>query len=166
MNKKAVSPLIATVLLIAFAVALGAVVMNGGRTYVEDTADKARVTSDTKVTCSMDIRMEYLTLNGVKQICYNESQDMISFTVVNTGTMKIEKLQAKVYGSKSIYVNSSLDNSSISASYPLKTNITYDFDNYGDIQKVSLTPAIKVSGLNDPVLCADNSLDQEDIREC
>jgi len=34
-NKKAVSPLVATVILIGFAVTLGAVIMNLGRNYVE-----------------------------------------------------------------------------------------------------------------------------------
>ncbi len=166
LKKKGVSPLIATVLLIAFAVALGAVVMNWGRTYVEETADKAKQTSDTKVSCSMDIAMKYVTINGDKQLCYNETENYIQFTLLNTGTKNIELLQAIIIGADSIYVNSSLDNSSILASHPLKTNITYDFDTYGSIQKISLTPAIKVEGKIEPVLCADNSLDQEDISVC
>jgi len=55
LNKKAVSPLIATVLLIAFAVALGAVVMNWGRSYVETTAEYAERGSDIQILCSRDI---------------------------------------------------------------------------------------------------------------
>lgn len=35
MNKKAVSPLVATILLIVFALALGTVVMNWGKVYIE-----------------------------------------------------------------------------------------------------------------------------------
>ena len=54
LNKKAVSPLIATVLLIAFAVALGAVVMNWGRSYVETTAKYAEEKSDIQILCSRD----------------------------------------------------------------------------------------------------------------
>lgn len=166
MNKKGVSPLIATVLLIAFAVALGAVVMNWGRTYVEDTAEKARTTSDTKVSCSMDINMKYVMFNGQKQICYNTTDNIIKFTLLNSGSKKIESIQAIVIGSKSIYINNSLRNSTILPSYPYKSNLTYDFDTYGDINKFSLTPAIKVEGKNDAIPCSDNSLEIEDIRAC
>ena len=50
-SKKAVSPLIATIILIAFAVALGAVVMNIGKGYVEDIPEPAG--KDTAaITCS------------------------------------------------------------------------------------------------------------------
>ena len=166
MKKKAVSPLIATVLLIAFAVALGAVVMNWGRSYVEETAEKARTTSDTKVSCSMDVNMKFVVYNGKKRICYNETDDIIKFTLENTGSKNIESIQAKVYGANSIYINDSLKNSSMKPSYPLKSNISYDFTEYGDIQKVSLTQAIKVPGKIESVLCADNALEVEDMSVC
>jgi len=165
-SKKGVSPLIATVLLIAFAVALGAVVMNWGRTYVEDTASKAKETSDTKISCSMDINMKYVQINGIQEICYNTTNNIVKFTILNTGTMKIEKLQAMVFGNKSIYVNNSLHNSSIDPSHPYRGNMSYVFASHGSIQKFSLTPAIKVPGKIDPIFCAENSLDIEDIRIC
>jgi len=166
LKKKGVSPLIATVLLIAFAVALGAVVMNWGRTYVEETADKAKQTSDTKVSCSMDVGMKYVTINGAKQLCYNTTDDRVQFTLINSGTKKIESIQVMIIGESSIFINSSLSNSSIEPSHPLKTNVTYVFDTFGDIQKVSITPAIKVEGKIDPILCADNSLDVDELSAC
>jgi flagellin-like protein len=165
LKKKAVSPLIATVLLIAFAVALGAVVMNWGRTYVEETAEKAQKTSNTKVSCSMDVNLKYVTLNGRKQICYNESEDVIRFTLQNSGSKTIEGIDVQVIGAEDFYITT-ISNSSIRSSFLLKTNITYDFTTYGDIQKVSLIPKISVEGENDPVPCSDNSLDEEDIATC
>jgi FlaG/FlaF family flagellin (archaellin) len=56
--------LIATVLLIAFAVALGAVVMNWGRSYVEDTALNAQRTSQSKVDCSLGVSIEIKQISG------------------------------------------------------------------------------------------------------
>ena len=63
-SNKAVSPLIATVLLIAFAVALGAVVMNWGRGYVEDTANIARERSDTEVKCASDVDVSIVEIDN------------------------------------------------------------------------------------------------------
>ena len=55
MYKKAVSPLIATVLLIAFAVALGAIVMNWGESFVRTTQDTASEASEGKIECTMAV---------------------------------------------------------------------------------------------------------------
>ena len=73
LTKRGVSPLIATVLLIAFAVALGAVVMNWGRGYVEDTADDAREKSDRELVCASEIDLAAVDVDSVTQICYSEN---------------------------------------------------------------------------------------------
>lgn len=44
MNKKAVSPLIATLLLVIFSIALGSVVMSWGKQYVESAATPKETT--------------------------------------------------------------------------------------------------------------------------
>lgn len=43
-NKKAISPLISTLLLVVFAIALGSVVMTWGRAYVESAVEISDVT--------------------------------------------------------------------------------------------------------------------------
>src|SRR3989344_2497443 len=95
-RKKAVSPLIATVLLIAFAVALGAVVMNWGRGYVDDTTQFASEKSAKEIRCSMDISMKFIEFSDVKQVCLDNGTDTINFTLQNAGTVAIEgvKIQA------------------------------------------------------------------------
>lgn len=47
MNKKALSPLVATLLLVIFAIALGSVVMSWGKEYVEQATAVQEVTVDT-----------------------------------------------------------------------------------------------------------------------
>ncbi|MFC1728027.1 archaellin/type IV pilin N-terminal domain-containing protein [Nanoarchaeota archaeon] len=46
MNKKALSPLVATLLLVVFAIALGSVVMSWGKAYVEQATTAPEVTVD------------------------------------------------------------------------------------------------------------------------
>src|SRR5512137_3035476 len=96
-TRKAVSPLIATVLLIAFAVALGAVVMNWGRGYVEDTANIARERSDTEVKCASEVDIQIVEIDSVPQVCYNETvagNYTVYFIVENKKTRNVEKIES------------------------------------------------------------------------
>lgn len=168
MKKKAVSPLIATVLLIAFAVALGAVVMNWGRGYVEDTANIARERSDTEVTCASDVGLAIVEIDSVPQVCYNDSltNTSVEFIVENKKTRNIEKIQARVIGDKTRvpYIQDLGDNSNISKSTASFLNFTYAKATYGTPQQVKLTSYIKV-GSNE-VACAGNAVTVTNIKPC
>jgi len=91
-NKRAVSPLIATVLLIAFAVALGAIVMNWGRGYVEDTQDFARESSEGQLTCSSDVQMDFTILD-----VNVTDDDELTVTVRSDGGTDIYDLALQVF---------------------------------------------------------------------
>ena len=67
-GKKGVSPLIATVLLIAFAVALGAVVMNWGQSFTKQTIDNTETTQKTTMGCSFDVSIKEVEINGEPQL--------------------------------------------------------------------------------------------------
>ena len=114
-GKKAVSPLIATVLLIAFAVALGAVVMNWGRSYVETTTVFAEEKSNVQIICSRDIYLRFND-NVPNFLCYNDtdpSNSYAQFIVENDGTTNVEELQITLIGERGVNVtqleNISLD---------------------------------------------------------
>ncbi len=58
-NKKAVSPLIATVLIIGFTVALAAVVITWGSRFVQQTQEEVDITSQIGLACSkLDFRVD------------------------------------------------------------------------------------------------------------
>jgi flagellin-like protein len=69
MNKKAISPLISTVLLVAFAVAIAAVVMDWNSSYIRDTSNTARTESETQITCNLNLGMGIEDIRGEQQIC-------------------------------------------------------------------------------------------------
>jgi flagellin-like protein len=171
-GRKAVSPLIATVLLIAFAVALGAVVMNWGRGYVEDTANIARERSDTEVTCTADVTLAFVEIDNVAQICYNVTtgqpdKNKTMFMIMENKKQKnIEKVQARMIGTATrvpLIVDLGA-NSNISANSAKMFNFTYDSDIYGAPNQVKVTPYIKV-GANE-VGCAGNAAIETTLKPC
>ncbi|MBI5073515.1 hypothetical protein HZA99_06885, partial [Candidatus Woesearchaeota archaeon] len=81
-DKKAVSPLIATVLLIAFAVSLGAVLL----TYMTSLGECGGVS------------IEIPKLNNKPQICYNSNTNKLDFSVENSGREDIDSLKLTLTG--------------------------------------------------------------------
>jgi flagellin-like protein len=86
LSKKGVSPLIATVLLISFAVALGAVVMNwAGQIGVSDACN--------------DVEISVVTLNNEQQACYAPALEQVKVGISN-GEAPIIGVQMNVYSAK------------------------------------------------------------------
>ena len=168
-SRKAVSPLIATVLLIAFAVALGAVVMNWGRGYVEDTANMARERSDTEVTCTTDVALAIVEIDNVPQVCYNETvvgEYNLSFIVENKKEKTIETIKARLIGAATRVplIRDLGDNANMTTNTAKYLSFKYNKSEYGTPQQLQLTPYIKV-GANE-VGCSGNSVRETNIKPC
>ena len=59
-TKKGISPLIATVLLIGFTVALAAVIMTWGLDYIKKTTEKTGETTEEQLSCANDLQFEII----------------------------------------------------------------------------------------------------------
>jgi flagellin-like protein len=166
-SKKAVSPLIATVLLIAFAVALGAVVMNWGRSYVEDTAKFAKEKSTTEIKCSTDVRMDFLKVKDEKRICYSNSTDpkYLEFFIENRGTSDIYGLQVNIIGGDEVNITDlDLKDNPIKRSRIYKMAELNYTEDINVVEQVNIIPKIKIEGA--VISCPANSLEIADINEC
>jgi len=159
MKKRGVSPLIATVLLIAFTVALGAVVMNWGRTYVEDTAASVKEGADKERICSQDVRISLEEFSSIKQICYGgaSANGYLFMRLYNNGNKDIMSLSVVIYGAGNTQTNNSVNGTAFNVSKPMKLNLTYDYDAFGSVKKVKIIPEVKLSGVLKS--CGGNSLD-------
>lgn len=157
-SKRGVSPLIATVLLIAFAVALGAVVMNWGRTYVENTASNAADKSDTEIKCSMDVRLEVPEIDDIEQLCYcnGSNPSYMQFIIENTGLVDIADLQIQIIGKQNIYSNTSFLNRTMPKAELVKGKMYYDPTITGVLEQVRFVPAIKHGSKVEP--CSGRAL--------
>jgi len=154
-NKKGVSPMIATILLIAFAVALGAVVMSWGR-----NVDLSVETQTSEKCARVSISVE--KVDGVPQVFYGGTgkDGYIKFIIENNGNEDIEGIIVWVIGEKNTNTID-LEQSSIKVGYPLMKEIKHDFSKYGEIKKLKFIPKINMG--NSVITCAKNSLEEENI---
>lgn len=165
-GKKAVSPLIATVLLIAFAVALGAVVMNWGSDYVKKTAKSTGEKSDVDIKCTTDTYLRIISVAGTPQICLRNTTtpERVEFTIENGPNVALEGMVVTVIGNLSI--NRTTITQAIGKSDALKLNVSYDTATFGYIKQVRFAPMMKVEDIKDAVTCSKSALTQEDIYVC
>jgi len=155
MNKRGISPLIATILLLFLAIGLGIIVMNWGRAQVE-AASK----------CSVDIGMKIVELNNIPEICYSGkgADGYIHFIVENGPNIDVTGLQIRVVGTRNIY-NTEI-NEQIKAGYSLMRDMPYDFNQFGGIRQVKISPKVILYPGESAILCPEQAIIAENIRSC
>lgn len=151
-NKRGISPLIATVLLIAFAVALGAVVMSWGKAYV--TMDDTE-----RVACSK----AELKIHEIEkpELSFSRTGNYINFMVDNTGGIDIKGVRIWVIGEKKNLITNIEEE--IRQGYPLRKKLDYNFGIYGSIKEVNFIPKILVEG--EDVVCTNQALKSSSLTE-
>lgn len=90
-NKNGVSPLIATVLIIGFTIALAAVVMTWGGGFVRSTTEGTSKQSDLTLKCSTEL--DFSITSAVKGTTSNK------ITVDNGGALAIKSMIFRIYDS-------------------------------------------------------------------
>lgn len=146
-NKKAVSPLIATVLLIAFAVSLGAVLL----TYLTSLGECGGVS------------IEIPKLNEKPQICYNSNTNKLDFSIENSGREDVDSLKLTLTGALNVD-NADVDHP-IAQSETGKVSIDYKFVYLGKLEKLKITPVV-IEDDQKTICPNDKALDLEYIPEC
>lgn len=156
-SKKGVSPLIATILLIAFAVALGSVVMNWGLNLdLGKSADKCR---------NVEIKIRNI---DVANVCFGGFGDKgyINFIIDNVGSSDVVGLAIWVIGDKGTSLFD-LDNILIEKGslYDKKDKeVSYDFTKFGNIKQVQFIPKVKSEQATE--ICPKNAIKAEKIGIC
>lgn len=153
MDKRAISPLLSTLLLITFAVILGLAVMNWGRAQLENSA-----------VCTVNTRMALIDIDNEKQICYSGigATGFITFALDNGPVVDLVGLQVRIAGSKNIY-NLPLQERVMRGFSVMKT-IPYNFNMYGDIQEIKISPIIQLN--SKPLICQEQAIIVKDIKQC
>lgn len=166
--KSGVSPLIATVLLIAFAVALGAVVMNWGRSFVQQQTAEAEKTTQTKLGCSLKVNLKVAEIDNTPQACFGGGGDAgyVELRLNNEDeTNPIRALSVSIGGDRGIYNNDSI-NTTIPVGLSAFLNLSYSYTSYGKIKNIRIVPHILIGGISTP--CGGSPLEKgaSEIRNC
>lgn len=150
MKYKTISPIILVIVLLIIAVTIGLIIMNIGKGKLEAYAK-----------CSIDTEMK------MSEICYSGSEDkvIIKFILDNGDNIDIQAIHFSAAGSIQTYAFE-LANSAIKKQDILMKVVPYDFNSYGMIQQITLTPKIIVRAGEPSVFCSQQALIIEDIREC
>jgi len=146
------SPLIATVLLIAFAVALGAMIMNWSSGLEEGNPEEPVSTNPCE-----NVRLELA--NADPMFCYQE--DMIKFRVVNAGTKKIDAVLVRTFDQNGQELNTVLPQSIVQTGQTFAAELP--FDKEGLIHVELIPRVVTSSGEN---LCTGGRLVQDILPDC
>ena len=147
MNKRAISPLISTIVLIVFASVLGLVVIGWGSSQVELTFESE---------CE-DVSLSIVTIKDIPQVCYKNNE--LEIIAENKGNINIVGMKLIIIGEEDITREEA---KGILISDASRQRIA--FDNVGTIQKIILIPKILQNKAEE--LCSDNSVEIEDIKAC
>jgi len=164
-SKKGVSPLVATILLIAFAIALGAVVMSYGSAYYGSKQVGAVVTSPIEQCANVVLRVYEIA--GKQQACHGGEgkNGFINFMLDNQGTVDIEEMLVTIIGargSEEFKLNPFIGQGTLFDKRDRTTN--YNFDKNGIIVKMQFRPYIRSVGKTQ--VCTDKQVLVENIEHC
>lgn len=158
-NKKGISPLFATILLIAFSVALGAVVMSWGESYIAEKAEFAKGVQEVSRGCDA-VYFSILQIQAIPQIC--QRGDSIEVFIDNGPNADVLNIQAKVVGTDDVAVIDAILSRPLSKAGSEKAS--FAFAPVGQIRQVKLTPLIQ-SG-RDVLYCPQRAVSLEGISQC
>src|SRR3989344_4443035 len=149
-NRKAVTPIMITLLLISFAVAVGVVVMSFGRAQIEEEAQ-----------CPIEIGLKFAVINGKEHYCYGNNQ--LSFTLENGVNIKVEVLIVNVIGAQKAETFE-LNDAKLAKAGTYVGNLRFDSAVGGEIRQVKITPKVVLYDVEQ--ICTEKSLIVETVSGC
>jgi len=150
LGKKGMSPLIVTIILIAFAVALGAMIMNW-------SSDVVAMHEPSCATSGLEIQKAF----GRDMICFDDVANKLKVTIKNSGSTDISSIMFRRILSNFQSQDNVLPNSALKTGEIYDASIGFVME---DKVHVEFIPKIK-KGQN-TLVCQDNALIFEKIEPC
>lgn len=151
-NRRAITPLMITMLLISFAVAVGVGITRFGEAQLEKGAE-----------CAMETTMKLSSISGAKQLCYNSAAKKISFTVENGLNTNIDGLLVNIIGSEKADTFD-LSNAKLTKAGSYVGNLPYDSGVNGEIRQIKITP--KIPQPEGEAICVEQAIISEQVPAC
>ncbi len=151
-RRKGIAPLVATLLLITFAVSIGFLFMSFGRAQV-----------DLEATCTIDIGMDFLEIGGQKQICMNRIKNDLTFTVQNGANIAVDGVMVNVIGTERAE-SFDLNDAKMPKAGSYVTHLGYNEELSGEIRQLKIIP--KVVLFDTQEVCIEQALVVENVPNC
>jgi len=159
MDKKGVSPLIATILLILISVGMGVAVMSWGEEYIEEKAEFVQGVQETATNCDL-VLLNFVKIGGVEQICTLDGS--VKGLIDNGHHATVNAIHARIIGDKGIStVENVLDRPLPRGS---AAQLAFKTGDVGAISQIKFTPSIIMGGKH--VVCVKQAIFAENIRNC
>ena len=146
--KRGMSPLLSTLMLMGFAIALGGVVMSWG---------KAGFTTERPLDCTQT-RIEAVSYGSNKGVC--SKGEALELTIQNNGEIDIDGVKVSLLGENNIY-SWTISNKVMVADI---AKLDLQHPDIGKINKVVVIPKFVYN--DNERLCPNNGFSIEDIGEC
>ena len=160
MSKKGISPLVATVLLVAFSVALGALVMSWGQEYIEEKAEFVQGMQEVKSGCDV-ANLNIIKIGGIPQVCL-KGDNKIQVWFDNGPDMDIYNIHARVAGTDGVSVQEEILKAPLLRENAVKAE--FFFEPVGTLLQVKFTPKIFV--IDKVYFCSQKAIAVENIPVC
>jgi len=136
MNNRGVSPLVATLILIALSALLGAVVMSWGKAYIEERAEFVQGVQPQALGCS-EVLINFIRVGGKPQVCIIPDTTTLRLFVEAGPRGTVPGAQVRVVGSSDIYTDDSALNKLPQGQ---SRRMELNYGQIGDVKQVKLTP--------------------------
>ena len=158
MNKRGISPLVATLILIGFSIALGAIVMSWGRGYIEEKAEFVIGVEASPLECGA-VSIKVIEIGNKPEICLDNGNIK---ALIENGAANIDNIQARIVGTGGIATEESILLGVLQKNQAAEAS--FSAGNVGNIKQVKLTPYILINREKD--YCSDRSITFENIVSC
>jgi len=158
-NRRGITPLVATVLLVAFSVGLGALVMSWGEDYIAQKAEFAQGTGEVKSDCDA-AKISIIKIGGQLQACVAPTGIQLW---VDNGDVDLSNIHARIAGTQGIDVKQDILMAPLVKSNSVKSIVSYKSE-IGQVLQLKLTP--KVWTGTKEVMCTNNALEIESLPNC
>lgn len=139
-DKRAISPLAATIILIVISVLLGAVVMSWGETYIQERADFVKGVTDVGSGCD-SVRISVISIDKRAQVCTRT--DRIELQLEN-GAVAVPEIHARIVGSSETFTYEQVLSAPMAKESAQK--VVIPLKNAGSPRQLKLTPKVGIKG--------------------
>lgn len=159
-DQRGITPLVATVLLVAFSIGLGALVMSWGEEYIAEKAEFTQGTAEVKNACDAAV-INIIKIGGQQQLCLGPQG--VQVWLDNGPDVDVVNVHARMVGQNGVDVKEDILLTPLLKANAARALVPYKQE-LGPLLQVKLTP--KILEGNKVAICAQNAITVERVQPC